>query len=378
MRTFYLPGNSVKEDSIEKIYKENSYYHISAEQFFFYAYLFSKQNNSDKACKYYSEGIKSLLCIGTHKDYALSDLISLSLDYHNYKKRLVKDYFYKLEKLSYLMQYHTDRSDVGDYPDNWFLVFNQLYPEDSIKYLIYQTIHSDMVYGYFEYAFKILLESECLTTKPTLWFLLWLSIPILESKRIITLGFQLRDKIDLQLQPFFSEWVKNRIAVYQNLNDNSFPQETTNKHNVELKKETLVSSSKYHRNNINIEPFLGSGFDEALSYLNTIVYDKKMDLINLQKYILTLSDFEQQKKLIIEIAKKLAYHYLDDIEILFDNLSNEYLYFNIALFFYTNKGNLEVLTNFNFLQNAYAIDQLKTLEYLQEILSIYITKIHFI
>ena len=383
MKTFYLHENSIKEyPTIEEIYITNSFYHASAEQFFFYSYLLSKQHNYDESNKYYSEGIKSLLGIRFHKDYSLTDLLFSSLEYQKYTNSLSKDFFFKLERLSYLMQYHTDRRDVGDYPDDWFVFFNQLYPEDSIKYLIYQTIHSDMVYGYFEYAFKIFLENDYAIKKPTLWFLLWLSLPIMESEQIITLGFQLRDKIDLRLQPFFDEWMKNRVTIHQNSESPSFSQEIIEKYktvyNIELKGDSSLNNLETITiNKKNTEPFSDLSFDGSLNYLKTMDHEKRYDLINLQKYIITLSDFKQKKQIIIEIAKKFAYQYLDDIEIIFENSSNEYIFFNIALFVYTNSGGFEVLTNFNFLKNAYVINQHKTLEYLKEILSTYIVD-HFI
>ena len=377
IKSLFMPVNYINEYPVEKIYRENSYYHLCAEQFFFYTYLFSKRKQIEIANKYYDEGIKSILTVRSHKDYCLSDLLDISYVYHEYSKQLsIKD-FYKFEHLSYLMQFHTDRSDVGTYPDEWFKFFIQTYPNDSIKYLIYQILNSDMVYGYFEYAFKIFLENEYSYQNPTLWFLLWLSLPILQSNESLNIGFKIRDKLDKSLLTFFDEWMKNRLVVNLVKDEIVFSNEVKEKFREiysisfqDISEKNDITSSQ--QSNKDIYKFSATSLEEAYVYFEEIPYDKELDLENIQKYILTLENFEQRKELIIEIVKKLTYKKLDTISIIFNSSSEELIYFNVALFVYTNRGGFEVLTNFNYLQTAYMANKEKTIFYLEEILAVYL------
>lgn len=376
MKIFYLPKELLKESSIENIYYRNSYYHSSSIQFFFYSHLFARQGNKIKAKEYYEEGLKAILTIRTHKDYALTDLISSSYIFQKNTKTLPAQYFYKIERLSYLMQYHTDRSDVGDFPDDWFNNFIQLYPEDSLKYLIYQILNSDMAYGYYEFAFKIFLENEYSTKNPTIWFLLWLSLPLLDSEQSLSIAFRIRKSIDKSLISFFNEWMKNRTVLSINSDYSSLSQDILSSYDkiygLKLKCESSEHEERKNEGQKQIKPFSVTSLTEAYEYFETIKYDNKCDLKNIQKYILSLSDFEEKKQLIIAMVKKLAYQYLEDVEIIFDTNSDEFLFCNTALFIYTNRGGFEVLTNIEYLEKAYKINPPKTFEYLKEILSLYI------
>ena len=381
IKATYCPDDPIKNQTITNIYKENGYYHLCASQFFLFSYLFSKQKNAETAEKYYDEGIKSLLTIGTHKDYSLSDLICLSDEYHKSVKNLPKKFFYKLENLSYLMQSHTDRDDVANYPDEWFSVFLDAYPEDAIKYLIHRTINNEHVYGYHEYALKIFMERNCAVQYSTLWFLLWLSLPLLKSEKSIFTAFKLRNHIDKRLLPFFDQWMKNRPTISLQKEQDDYSNDIIRNYK-DLYKIDLSHEEKndFVRNNDfeislpskTILAFKASSFNEALGYFEKLKYDQELDLQNIQTYILSLDDCEKKKILILEISKKLAYKDIGKISILFDSSSDEYIYFNIALFVYTNRGGFEVLTNCNYFDAAYKKNKEKSLSFLQEILAIYI------
>lgn len=375
IKSISMPIKYIKEYPIENIYKENSYYYLCAEQFFFYSYLFSKKKQIDISKKYFDEGIKSLLTVRTHKDYCLSDLLDISYEFHKYTKQLSVNDFYKLEHLSYLMQYHTDRDDVDNIPDDWFNIFTQLYPDDSVKYLVYQILNSEMVYGYYEYAFKILLENDYLTKNPTLWFLLWLSLPLLNTNDIILKGFRNRDKIAKKLLSFFDEWMRNRIDI--NLSNKIYSDEVM-QYFATTYNMTLINhkgdDKKYtdHQEEKKTLRFSATSFENAMHYFDELSYNQTIDYENIQKYILTLNDFTQKKTIILEIVKKLSYRHLDTIPISFYPKSDEYIFWNIALFVYTNNGGFEVLTNFSYIQLAYLENKEKTLIYLQEILATFI------
>lgn len=375
IKSIFIPINYIKEYPIENIYRENSYYHLCSEQFFFYSYLFSKQKQIVISKKYFDEGIKSLLTVRTHKDYCLSDLLDISYEFHKYTRQLSVSYFYKLERLSYLMQYHTDRKDIGNYPDDWFKIFIQLYPEHSVKYLIFKILNNEMVYGYYEYAFKIFLENDYSTKNITLWFLLWLSLPLLKTDEVILKGFRNRDKIDKELLAFFDEWMKNRIDI--NLNNSTYSDEVkqyyATTYSINLISDKLDDKiPTIHKDEKNILKFTATSFDNAINYFEELSYKQTIDYESIQKYILSLTDFNQKKILMLEIVKKLSYRHLDRIPIFFNPKTDEYIYFNTALFVYTNNGGFEVLTNFNYIQSAYLENKEKTIIYLQEILATFI------
>jgi hypothetical protein len=382
----YLPGeyvNAKYKEYYDSLGSGRVYANV-AEIAFEYAYVLGNAGKYEEAKKKYIEGVQALTAYGFRKDRTFSEVLYPSVPYQKTYKTLGVEWFFELYHMAMTVVTHTDGRSTSNYPIEWFGEFIKVYPDEALRFLVSETIESNEVNWHQEDEFHHILENCSSLFRPTQWFLLCKSLPLVSSDKIVDYGLRVADQIDNRLAATYSEWLKSRPFITKNDEGDTYTSETASQfeklYGIPLKFKEESKTKEVNSYTDSSQPgalFPTTSANDALVFLEAN-HLQKDHAQNIQQLLSSISDIESKKELLRQAAmsfrlKNYGIGVEKWIEDLFEKESFEWLYFSVCLFVYLHDGWFHGLHHIAYIKRAYELNPAETINILKEILSLYIS-----
>ena len=371
----------------EELSKEKEEYHLHldiAEYNLRLASLFISANDRNKAAAYFNKGVEYTLAYTMRKDMTLHDVIEgiepfATIDPVNGLEDLKKTRVLVDSAVD-----HTDGKETHYFPVLWFEKFIRIDFKKAALFLLNELSNCRYDWRAEKSLVDLLCTADCKIDSVTEFYIAC-TFPVNDSEKFVSYCLNLYDSLD-PINPSFAEKLIARvIPSVQPRQNRRFSDNTVQRINDRIEsggydKKFEVSKENHTRNRsrknwydaeiIERKEFSLMSIAELIAYFeqNGI---KQNDVHPLTYLFSQYEDLTESLKEMIQIVViKNSRSYSDKIEldIIFSTGNDIECYYWVCRFFHDVGGWFERFVNQQAFQRAYAIDSIKTLEYLFQLL----------